>query len=265
MALEFIREGVTWVVDQVGKWGYGGIVIMMSLESSFVPFPSEVVMPPAGYHAHEANGATMSLPLVIACGVLGSVLGALLNYYLAVWLGRPALLRVAHWPIVRWLISEKKLLRMEAYFKKHGEITTFVGRLIPGVRQYISFPAGLARMPIIRFVVITALGAGIWVAILSLIGYGLGAMRATMTDEQFETMVAEQSGTALAILIPILVVGTILYIIWHRWFDKKLDRLVEAEGGNTTGERGADTAVSSQQPADSTGTTPDSDATSNEA
>ncbi|PIR49054.1 DedA family protein [Candidatus Peregrinibacteria bacterium CG10_big_fil_rev_8_21_14_0_10_55_24] len=158
---------VTWLVDTVGAIGYPGIVFLMALESSFFPFPSEVVMIPAGYLAQQGQ---MNLLLVIVLGVIGSLLGAWVNYAIAVSVGRKALLTWGKWIF----LPPEKFARVEAYFRRHGEIGTLIGRLIPVVRQYISFPAGLVRMNLARFSLFTALGAGIWVTILTLIGYFVG-------------------------------------------------------------------------------------------
>jgi membrane protein DedA with SNARE-associated domain len=162
-----LHEAVQWIVGVVGQWGYTGIVVMMTLESSFFPFPSEVVMIPAGYLAFQGK---MNLFLAIFWGVVGSWLGALVNYGLAVYLGRPVLLRWGRY----FFIKEKDFLRVEQFFRRHGEIGTFTGRLIPVVRQYISFPAGLARMRMSHFLFYTGLGAGLWVTVLALIGYVAG-------------------------------------------------------------------------------------------
>lgn len=158
---------ISWIVETVGQWGYTGIILLMFLESSFFPFPSEVVITPAGYLAAQGE---MSLGLVILAGIAGSVLGAGFNYWLAVKWGRPFFLRYGRY----FLVSEKSLHRAEQFFARHGHISTFVGRLLPGIRQYISLPAGLARMNLPLFVVFTALGAGIWVTILALAGYLIG-------------------------------------------------------------------------------------------
>lgn len=139
----------------------------MFLESSFIPFPSEVVMIPAGYLAHLGE---MNFFLVILCGILGSLFGALLNYYLALFLGREILLKYGKYVF----FDAKTMEKMETFFAKHGHISTFSGRLIPVVRQYISLPAGLGRMPLARFCLFTTLGAGIWIAILTTLGYFLG-------------------------------------------------------------------------------------------
>ena len=161
------QQIITWIVDTVGQWGYTGIILLMFLESSFFPFPSEIVITPAGYLAAQGQ---MSLSLVIAAGIAGSVLGAGFNYWVAVKWGRPFFIRYGRY----FLVSEKSLDRAEQFFARHGHISTFVGRLLPGIRQYISLPAGLARMNLPLFMIFTALGAGIWVTILALLGYLIG-------------------------------------------------------------------------------------------
>jgi len=166
-----LGEIVHWIVETVGTLGYPGIVIMMFLESSFFPFPSEVVMVPAGYLASKGE---MNIYAVVGTGILGSLMGALFNYWLALKLGRKLLHRYGHY----LLISEETLEKVEKFFDDHGHISTFSGRLIPGVRQYISMPAGLARMDLKEFSLYTSLGAGIWVIILTLLGYFIGANEA---------------------------------------------------------------------------------------
>lgn len=156
-----------WLVDVIGSMGYTGIVSLMFLESSFFPFPSEVVMPPAGYLAWKGE---MSLPLVLIAGITGSLLGALFNYWLAVKLGRPLLIKYGKY----FFISQETIDKADRFFQKHGHISTFVCRLLPGIRQYVSLPAGLARMPMKPFCLYTGLGAGIWVFVLTIAGYLLG-------------------------------------------------------------------------------------------
>ncbi len=158
---------IAWIVDTVGQWGYPGIVLLMFLESSFFPFPSEVVVVPAGYLAARGE---MALSLVIAAGIAGSLGGALFNYWLAVRWGRPLFERYGRY----FLVNPKHLTQAERFFARHGHISTFIGRLLPGIRQYISLPAGLARMDLGLFSLFTALGAGIWVVILALLGYFIG-------------------------------------------------------------------------------------------
>jgi membrane protein DedA with SNARE-associated domain len=162
-----LHDIITTIVSTVGAWGYPGIFLLMALESSFFPFPSDVVMIPAGYLAYKGE---MSLTLAILSGIGGSLFGALFNYWLAMKFGRPFLLRYGKYV----LFKEHSLQRMEGFFARHGHISTFTGRLIPAVRQYISLPAGLARMNLGVFSFYTSLGAGIWVTILAILGYTLG-------------------------------------------------------------------------------------------
>jgi len=152
----------------VDSWGYFGIFVGMFLESSFFPFPSEVMMIPAGYLAFQGK---MNLLLAITAGVGGSLSGALFNYFLAAKYGRPFLLKYGKY----FFLKPTSLEKLEQFFAKHGDISTFSGRLIPGIRQYISMPAGLARMHLGKFSLYTAAGAGIWVIILTLLGYYVGA------------------------------------------------------------------------------------------
>ena len=165
--MHIISALTAWLVDTIGRMGYTGIVSLMFLESSFFPFPSAVVMPPAGYLAWKGE---MSLPLVILAGIAGSILGALFNYWLAVKLGRPFLLKYGKY----FFISQESIDKADKFFQKHGHVSTLVGRLLPVIRQYISLPAGIARMPMKTFLLITTIGAGAWVIILTLAGYLLG-------------------------------------------------------------------------------------------
>ncbi|RMD84894.1 MAG: DedA family protein [Candidatus Dadabacteria bacterium] len=155
------------VVELVGDMGYPGIFALMTIESSFIPFPSEVVIIPAGYQVHLGN---MSFIGVLLSGVGGSLAGALINYYLSLCFGRRFILKYGKY----FFLPQHKFQRLENAFLQHGAFATFVGRLIFGVRQWISVPAGLARMRLLPFVVLTSLGAGIWVIILALLGYLLG-------------------------------------------------------------------------------------------
>lgn len=193
-----LHEMVRWIVSVVGQWGYLGIVIMMALESSFVPFPSEVVMIPAGYLVFEGK---MNMAIAIGMGVLGSWLGALVNYYMAVFLGRPFLLKWGKY----FFINEREFMKVEAFFRRHGEIGTFTGRLIPVVRQYISFPAGLGRMNPVHFLFYTGLGAGIWVTILAWIGYIAGQNQDLIRKYSRQATMLLLIGCALLILIYVLI------------------------------------------------------------
>ena len=170
-----LHDIIQLIVDTVGAWGYLGIFLMMALESSFFPFPSEVVMIPAGYLAYKGE---MNIVLAILAGIGGSLAGALFNYWLAMKFGRPFILRYGKYV----LFKEQSLQRMEDFFVRHGHISTFTGRLIPAVRQYISLPAGLARMNLAAFSFYTSLGAGIWVTILAVLGYTIGHNEAALRD-----------------------------------------------------------------------------------
>lgn len=162
-----IHEYAQLLVDLIFDWGYIGIFIMMAIESSFIPFPSEIVLIPAGYLASQGE---MSVGLIMLSALGGSIVGALINYFLALTLGRAILVNYGKY----FFIKEKSLLKMEDFFAKHGHISTFTGRLIPGIRQLISIPAGLARMNLAEFSLFTALGAGIWALVLTMLGYVLG-------------------------------------------------------------------------------------------
>ncbi len=161
------HQFVMWLADTIGQFGYPGIVVLMALESSFFPFPSEVVIPPAAY---LAAGGKMNIGMVLLCGTAGSLLGAVFNYWLALKFGRPFFEKYGRY----LLVSSRSLDKADRFFEHHGHISTFVGRLLPGIRQYISLPAGLARMNLFIFCAATALGAGIWVSVLAAMGYWFG-------------------------------------------------------------------------------------------
>jgi len=166
--LAWVMGGFHWLVAAIGGLGYPGILILMAMESSVFPVPSELVMPPAGYLAHQGQ---MSAPLAILCGTVGSLLGAYANYFVSRRLGRPLVLKYGKYV----LISEKKFARVESFFIRHGEIATFIGRLLPVVRHLISIPAGLAGMNHLKFTLYTLAGAAIWCTVLTYFGYFIGA------------------------------------------------------------------------------------------
>ncbi len=196
-----LAELTQWLVDTVAGFGYAGIVVLMAVESSFIPFPSEVVMIPAGYLAAQGK---MDLSLVILSGLAGSMIGAYINYFGALWIGRRFLVQYGRY----FFISSKSLEKMDLFFERHGAISTFTGRLIPGVRQLISVPAGLARMHLGLFSFYTALGAGLWGAILALLGYFIGGNEALIVQYLREITVG-------------LVVGVAVLIGGYLWFMKK--------------------------------------------
>jgi len=163
----------TWALGITQGLGYSGIVILMAVESSLIPFPSEIVVPPAAYLASRGE---MNIYLVALAGLIGSVTGAIFNYWLAAWLGRPLVYKLA---ATRWarllLITPENIERSEKYFLANAGSATLIGRLIPVVRQLVSLPAGFCRMPFGRFVLLTAIGSGIWISVLAALGYFIGA------------------------------------------------------------------------------------------
>ncbi len=183
---------------------YRWIVALMAVESSFIPFPSEVVMIPAAYMAC-AEGR-MTIPMIIVCGTVGALIGALVNYALSYFLGRPVVYAFANSRIGHMcLIDKAKVEQAEAYFDRHGAISTLIGRMIPAIRQLISIPAGLARMNLLTFIAFTCLGAAIWNSIL--VGIGV-ASHSTMPKEELISTVSHYSHiigyTAIAVVIAII-------------------------------------------------------------
>jgi len=177
-----VHELVAWLVDTIGVLGYPGIFALMAMESSVIPVPSELVMPPAGYLAQQGQ---MNMAIVILCGTFGSLVGAYANYFAARYLGRPLLLKYGKYV---W-ITEEKFAKVEIFFKNHGEVSTFIGRLLPVVRHLISLPAGLAGMNHIKFSLYTLLGAGLWVTVLSYIGYFIGANRELIMQYSHQALI----------------------------------------------------------------------------
>lgn len=172
----FVSAVTDWYADNMGL---GSVTLLMTIESSFIPFPSEVIIPPAVYVAEEENSSLnitdsyfLNVLIIILFGTLGALLGAIINYFLSMWLGRPIIYAFADSKLGHiLLLNSDKIKKAEDYFNEHGRISTFVGRLIPAIRQLISIPAGLARMPFGIFIGYTALGAFVWNCVLALIGY----------------------------------------------------------------------------------------------
>nr|WP_305733515.1 DedA family protein [Trichlorobacter ammonificans] len=195
-----MHELIEKLVETIGAMGYPGIFLLMAMESSIIPVPSELVMPPAGYLAQQGR---MNPWIAILAGTAGSLVGAYANYFAAHYLGRPLILKYGRYV----LIPPDKFERVEAFFLRHGEISTFIGRLLPVVRHLISIPAGLAGMNHLRFSLYTLLGAGIWCSILTWIGYVIGQNR---------ELVMAWSHRALiwVLLASCALVGA--YAWWHR-------------------------------------------------
>jgi membrane protein DedA with SNARE-associated domain len=200
-----LEHFLSWLVETIGRLGYVGIVALMAVESSVIPLPSELVMPPAGYLAAAGR---MNAAVALACGVLGSMLGAYANYWVASRVGRWVFVRYGRWV----LMSESSLERSEHFFKRHGPIATFVSRLFPVARHLISIPAGIARMPLGRFFLYTGAGAGIWCAILMGIGWVIEKEGRALSREQ----VTEYSHRAVMVLIPAVAALIVVYLIFHR-------------------------------------------------
>lgn len=205
--IETLAASLDQIAALAPTWGLVFIFVFMAVESSFIPFPSEVVMIPAGFLAArgELTGApATALVLAIAVGILGSLAGAYVNYFLALWVGRPFLERYGRW----LFIQPEPLARACEVFNRYGAATTFVCRLVPVIRQLISIPAGIARMKLGSFTLFTGLGAGIWTAILALVGFGLGRTAGDITYLELVTR-----GKALATAhLPWVILGALVLV-----------------------------------------------------
>lgn len=208
--INVLHEVINWLVSTIGAMGYTGIFLLMAMESSVFPIPSEVVMPPAGYLAQQGK---MDMTLVILAGTFGSLVGAYANYFAARFLGRPLLLKYGRYV---W-ITEEHFEKVENYFKDHGEISTFIGRLLPVIRHLISLPAGLAGMNHIKFTLYTLFGAATWVSVLAGIGYVIG---------ENQELIVRYAHQAVIGVVAFSIVLAGVYIWLHR---RKLAR-VAAEG-----------------------------------
>ncbi len=200
---------IQWCLEHLNYWT---ITLLMAIESSFIPFPSEIVVPPAAWLA--CTEGELNIYLVVVFATLGADIGALINYYLALWLGRPIVYKFANSRFGHMcLIDEASVQKAEKYFDKHGAISTFIGRLIPAVRQLISIPAGLARMKMSTFLIYTTLGAGIWNAVLAFIGYYLSTIESINSKEKLideATKYSHELGYTL-LALAVIVVGILIY------------------------------------------------------
>ncbi len=217
-----IAQLAAWLVNTIGSLGYAGIFLLMGIESSVLPLPAELVMPPAGYLAYQGR---MSVWIALACGTLGSMAGAYLNYWIASRLGR--------WVFVRYgryvLLTERSLERTERFFQSHGEIATFVGRLFPVFRHLISIPAGIARMNLKRFFIYTGAGAAIWCSVLLAIGWLIGKLGEGQSREEMNRMATRYAHTAILWMVPLAAILVAGYVVWHR------RRVRRAAGGADAG------------------------------
>lgn len=210
MEISFLQ----WCLEHLNYWT---ITLLMTIESSFIPFPSEIVVPPAAYHA-AANGE-LNVALIIFFATLGACFGALINYYLALWIGKPIVYKFADSRIGHILLLDvKKIQQAEDYFNKHGAVSTFVGRLIPAIRQLISIPAGLAKMKIHTFLAFTALGAGIWNSVLAALGYYLERI---VPEEELISTVTEYSHEIGYTIVAIVAVVLTVIIVRNKIKKKK--------------------------------------------
>ncbi|HVO35241.1 MAG TPA: DedA family protein [Gemmatimonadales bacterium] len=212
-----LERFLTWLVDTIGALGYPGIAVLMAIESSVIPLPSEMVMPPAGYLVAMGR---MNAALALGACILGGLLGSYANYWIASRVGRWFFVRYGRWV----LVSERSLERSERFFQKHGPIAVFISRLFPVLRHLVSIPAGIARMPVGRFLVYTGAGAGLWGGILMAIGWVIGKEGRALSREQ----IATYSHRAVMILIPAVAVLIAAYVIRHR-------RRIRAERGAGVG------------------------------
>ena len=197
---------IQWCLDHLNYWT---ITLLMAIESSFIPFPSEVVVPPAAYKA--AATGELNVWLVVFFATMGAIIGALINYYLALWLGKPIVYKFANSRLGHMcLLDQEKVETAEKFFNKHGAVATFIGRLVPAVRQLISIPAGLAKMGIAKFIAFTALGAGIWNSVLAALGWYLEAI---VPEDQLISTVTEYSHEIgyVIIAVVVLALGYIIY------------------------------------------------------
>lgn len=196
---------VQWLLNTIGAMGYPGILLLMAMESSIIPIPSELVMPPAGFLVYQGK---MNMAAVILCGASGSLIGAYINYFVSHYLGRPLILRYGKYV----LIPPDRFERVERFFLRHGEISTFIGRLLPVIRHLVSIPAGVAGMNHFRFALYTLFGAGLWCTILTLIGYAIG---------KNQQLIMQYSHRALFWVVLFSAALVAVYIWWQRKYRSK--------------------------------------------
>jgi membrane protein DedA with SNARE-associated domain len=206
--LSLLKKVENWYSENMN---YTTITLLMTVESSFIPFPSEIIIPPAAYIASNPE-SDLNIFLVVLFGTIGALIGAYINYFLALWLGRPIVYKFADSRLGRFfLLSKEKVVKAETYFNNHGKTSTFIGRLIPGIRQLISIPAGLAKMNFLAFSIYTFIGAMIWNIILTALGY-LAHGQKDLIDKY---------NKELSIAIVVIVVLVILFFIIRKLIKRK--------------------------------------------
>lgn len=199
-------EIFSFLLDQLS---YLNVFLLMTIESTFIPFPSEVVLPPAAYHAHATGEQNVFLLIIVA--TLGADMGATINYFLAFYLGRPIVYAFANskWGH-RCLLNEEKVRRSEKFFDDHGVVATLTGRLVPVIRQLISIPAGLAKMNFLKFILYTTIGAGLWNCVLAAIGWYLQTI---VPEDKLMEKVDEYSEHIKVFILATIAVAVAYYII----------------------------------------------------
>ena len=206
MIENFFSSIASFFVNLIDSGSYIGIFLLMSVESSLIPFPSEIVMIPAGYLAYQGK---MSLAFAFSAGLLGSIVGALFNYYIAFYLGRNIVDKLVSKYGKIFFLDSNSIRKSESFFSKYGDITTFIGRLIPVVRQLISLPAGFAKMKMSKFLVYTSLGAGIWVAVLLFVGFFFGANQ-EMINQNLATI------SRVILILAVLIIGIYIFVRYRK-------------------------------------------------
>jgi membrane protein DedA with SNARE-associated domain len=201
---------IMWCLAHLNYWT---IILFMTIESSFIPFPSEVVVPPAAWLAANGENGLNMIGVVIAA-TIGADLGAIINYALARFLGRPVVYAFARSKFGHiCLINEQKVMNAENFFERHGIASTFFGRLVPAIRQLISIPAGLAKMNFGKFIVFTTLGAGAWNAVLAAIGYSLSKVPGMRTTKDIADLSAQYSHTIGYAILGVIIIVLLVLII----------------------------------------------------
>ncbi len=210
--MQGVADFLQWCIDNLN---YGTITLLMAIESSFIPFPSEIVVAPAAWKA--ATGSELNIFLIVLFSTIGANIGALINYCLAYFLGRPLVVKFANSRLGRLcLLNQEKVEHAEIYFDKHGAISTIIGRLIPAVRQLISIPAGLAKMNIWKFIAYTTIGAGIWNSVLAAIGYSLAAVPGIQTQEELVSKVSQSSHIIGLVIFVCVAIALVVIILQNR-------------------------------------------------